>query len=510
MSASNSLEDHPATATVMEPSERTASDVIVVGAGFSGVYALYRFRKLGLSTLCIDAGSDFGGTWFWNRYPGARVDSETPFYSFSMPEVYDEWTWSERFPGHKEIRRYFNHVAKVLDLRKDTMFDTIVQSAVYEEGRWNLTLSNGKQATCTYLILGTGSSYKKHYPSFPGLHKFKGTLLHSAFYPEEEIDVTAKRVAVIGSGASGVQTVQELSKQSCSLTNFIRTPSLCFPMRQRPLNSVEQDNLKCFYSEIFKAAHRTAGGVPYNTKAESIWNVTAEEREAHFEQLWNRGGFSFIASNYTDFMHDAAANKLMYDFWVKKTRARMTNSAKADIVAPLEQTVLFGTKRPSLEMDYFESLDCDNVTLVDLQKTPIVTFTEKGIQLSDGVEHEFDIVILATGFDSMTGSVLDIDIRGLSGTKLRDQWKKATYTHLGLMINDMPNLFLSYSPQAPTAFANGPGMIQMQIDWVANAIAKMQEEKVKAIHPTFEATDKWRADIQEVNSKTLFPTAKTW
>lgn len=342
------------------------------------------------------------------------------------------------------------------------------------------------------------------------MDKYRGQLVHSAIFPEGGLDVKGKRVAVIGNGATGVQIVQELAKEDCDLTTYIRTPNIALPMKQRSMSVEEQEAAKSFYAAAFKSAKECRSGFPYNSSTKLLAQVPEEEWQAQFEELWNRGGFSFLLSNYRDFLIDRDVNKIFYDFWAKKVRARIKNPEKQDIVAPLEQGVLFGTKRSSLEQDYYESLDRDNVTILNLKKNALSHFTERGIAGADGTEREYDIVVLATGYDSLTGSLTDLNIRDTAGTLLQEKWKQATYTYLGLMIDGLPNAFLTYSPQAPTSLANGPPIIEIQVDWIIDAIKKMRDEGIESIDPKFEAADKWRADIQEMNSKTLFPYTDSW
>ncbi|KIW83662.1 hypothetical protein Z517_02908 [Fonsecaea pedrosoi CBS 271.37] len=487
------------------------TDVLIVGGGFGGMYGLYQFRKMGLRVKLFEAGSDFGGTWYWNRYPGARVDSETPFYSLSIPEVYRKWYFTERFPGHQELRQYFKHIDKTLELSKDAYFNTVVVEAKFdtETDEWHVRTDDGGLAKAKYLVLATGSSYKKHYPDFKDLDKFKGRLIHSALYPEEGLDVKGKKVGVIGSGATGVQIVQELAREDCQLTAFIRTPNVALPMHQRKLTKEEQDDAKNFYQAYLLAAKQCRSGFPYTPASKTFFEATPEERLEYWEDLWQRGGFSFLISNYREYGTDKAVNREIYQFWAKKVRERIKDPFKRDVLAPLDQGHWFGTKRPSLEQDYYEMIDRDNVTVVDLKATPIVEFTETGVRTSDKL-HEFDIVILATGYDSVTGSLKDIGLIGTDGVPLTEKWKEGTYTHLGLAISKMPNMFMVYSPQAPTSLSNGPPIIEMQIDWICDAIRKMKEEGIRYVDAKEEAASKWREDIQKMNALTLHPETNSW
>ena len=442
------------------------------------------------------------------------MDSETPYYSLSIPEVYKKWHFSERFPGHAELRGYFKHIDKTLNLSKDAFFNTIVVEAKYstDTDEWHIHTDDDGLAKAKHFISATGSSYKKHFPDFKNLDKYKGRLIHSALYPEGGINVTGKKVCVIGSGATGVQIVQELAREECELTAFIRTPNVALPMHQRKLSKEEQDNAKSFYQSHFQAAKECRSGFPYNPASKTFFDATSEERLEYWEDLWTRGGFSFLISNYREFLTHKDVNREFYQFWASKVRARMKDPTKKDVLAPLDQGHWFGTKRPSLEQDYYEMIDRDNVTVVNLKSTPIEEFTETGIQTGgeDGKHLDFDIIILATGYDSVTGSLMDMGLLDTSGTPLREKWSMGTYTYLGLTIPKMPNLFMVYSPQAPTSLSNGPPIIEIQIDWICDAIRKMKAEGVRYIDAKEKSAVQWREDIQKVNEKTLYPETESW
>lgn len=487
------------------------TDVLVIGGGFSGMYSLHRMRQLGLTVALFEAGADFGGTWHWNRYPGARVDSEVPFYAFSIPEVYNDWNFTERYPGHEELRAYIKHVDRVLGLSKDAYFDTLVVEARYrcEEAKWHVRTRDGRTAIASYLICATGSSYKKHYPQFEGLGKFTGQLIHSAEYPENGIDVTGKRIGVLGSGASGVQIVQELAKEDCKLTAFIRTPNMAIPMRQRKVGPEEQLASKNIYQTLFASAKRCRSGYPYAPASKGFHEASAEERRERYDMLWERGGFPFMIANYGAFIADRAANQEIYHFWAEKTRARIQDPFKRDVVAPLEQPHWFGTKRASLEQDYYEMLDRGNVAVVDLKKTPVVSFEEQGIRTLEGLLH-FDVIVLATGYDALTGSLKNLGLVDTDGFALEEKWEKGTYTYMGLMVPKLPNLFMVYSPQAPTPLANGPAVIETQVDWIAEAIRKMQEQGIERIEAQESAAEEWRAVVQGTSDRTLFKGTESW
>ncbi len=388
-------------------------DVLVIGAGFGGCYSLHKLRQAGFKVHVFEAAAYLGGVWHWNLYPGARVDSEIPYYQFSLPEVWKKWNWAERFPSGDELRQYFRHVDDVLDLSKDITYSSIVTNAVYDESKaqWTVTTENGKKAVCKYIICATGSSHKPYYPKFENLDKFQGQLIHSARWPEVA-DIKGKRVAIIGSGATAIQCTQEISKEASHLTVYIRTPSISLPMFQRPLGDLEQASNKSIYRKLFAACRQSPSGLGYDTQPGSVFELDDEKREELWEELWNRGGFNFNHSNYRDYLVDPKANKLMYEFWAKKTRPRLQNVAKAAYLVPETPPFAFGTKRSSLEQDYYECLDRDNVDVVDLKANKIRQFTEKGIIGDDGLERQFDTVVMATGFDAMTGSLTNMNIQG--------------------------------------------------------------------------------------------------
>ena len=491
--------------------ERIVTDVLIIGGGFGGMYGLYRMRQLGLTVKLFEAGADFGGTWYWNRYPGARVDSEVPFYSLSIPEVYENWEFTERYPGHQELRNYFKHIDHVLDLRKDACFDTVVTGARYhtDEAKWHVQTRDGRQAIASYLICATGSSYKKHIPQLEGLSRYTGQLIHSAAYPGSGLDVKGKRVGVLGSGATGLQIVQELAKEDCDLTTFIRTPNIAIPMRQRKLSHEEQVGNKNLYQSLFNSARQCRSGLPYTPSSSSFHEASPEERRKRYETLWARGGFSFLLCNYRDFLVDRTANQEIYQFWLEKTRSRIQDPFKRDVVAPLEQPHWLGTKRASLEQNYYEMIDRPNVTVVDLKQTPIVSVEERGIRTSEELL-ELDVIICATGYDALTGSLKDIGLVDTDGVSLSEKWESGTYTYMGLMIPKMPNLFMVYSPQAPTSLSNGPPIIETQVDWIAEAVGKMREQGIESIAARESSAEEWRSVVQALSDMTLFKGTKSW
>ncbi|XP_014562810.1 hypothetical protein COCVIDRAFT_83993 [Bipolaris victoriae FI3] len=486
-------------------------DILIIGAGFGGCYSLFKFRNLGLKVHVFEAGSSLGGVWHWNSYPGARVDSEIPYYQFSMPQVWRKWNWSERFPGGAELKAYFEHVDQTLGLAQDITFNAIVTRAVYDESscRWTVTTEKGHKAICKYLVCATGSSFKPYYPNFNNLHRFRGQLVHSCRW-SKEVNTKNVRVAIIGSGATAVQCTQEIAKQARHLTVYIRTPSISLPMFQRPLSEFEQRVNKSAYRHLFEYCRKTKFGLGYDAISGSVFDVDDQQREEIFEETWNRGGFNFLQGNYRDYVVNKEAGKLMYDFWARKTRPRVKNQAKAAFLVPEKAPFVFGTKRSSLEQDYYECLDRDNVDIVDLKSNPIREFTEDGIVTQDGQKHECDTVVMATGFDAMTGSLTNMNIIGRDGLTFRERWKDGVFTHLGLCSSGCPNMFMIYGPQAPTAFTNGPVFIESQVDIVADLIQKMEASGIKSIEAKRDAELRWKQGIQDANDQTLIPLTDSW
>ncbi|KAI1625745.1 hypothetical protein EDD37DRAFT_316725 [Exophiala viscosa] len=484
-------------------------DVLVVGAGLSGISTLYRLRKLGLNVKVFESGGDFGGVWYWNRYPGARVDSEWPYYQLNIPEVYRDYDFKERFPGHVEIRSYFAHLDKVLDLRKDVQFNAHVIDARWAaDDGWTVKTDQGQVAKAKYLILCTGLLHRRHVPDFPGLDTFKGVVHHTGYWPED-IDVSGKKVGIIGAGATAVQVTQELGKQAKELTVFMRRPSYCLPMEQRELSNAEQKGWKTFFDTLFREGRKSGAGFPAKRQSLGVLDVPPEEREAWFENIWQRGAFSYQLLNYADVLLNKESNKIVYDFWARKVGARIKNERKRELMAPKKQPYFFGTKRCPLEQDYYEVIDQDNVDIVDLNEQPLKTFNETGMLVGDK-QIDLDIVVLATGFDSFSGSLTQMGLKNREGKDIAEVWKDGIRTYLGMTFHGFPNTFMVYSPHAPTALSNGPTIIEAQCDWVVSAIEKLEKEKAKTMEPKRDAEDSWDAMIDAMNKPTLFPLTNSW
>ncbi|XMA08679.1 hypothetical protein WAI453_001470 [Rhynchosporium graminicola] len=490
-------------------------DALLVGAGFGSFTMLNKLRKQGLKVKIFEKGEASGGIWYWNCYPGARVDSDTPIYQLFDEELWKDFVFKERYAGGKELRRYFDHVEKVWEVRKDTEFNKHVDSAHFDEStnRWTVECSDGTEVSCRWFIPCIGFASKKYTPPVKNLGEFKGQVYHTAVWPQHDVSMKGKRVAVIGTGASGIQVAQEIGPKVKSLTCFIRTPNMCLPMRQHALDAEDEQSKKDngYYEKMFESTRSTFSGFTYDFVKKDTFDDSPEERERFFEKLWEAGGFRYWLNTYQDMLFDQKANDEAYKFWQKKVRARISDPKKAEILAPpLEKAPHpWGTKRPSLEQKYYEVMDQENVKLVDVNKSPIIEVTETGLKHQDGFE-EIDILVLATGFDSVTGSLAQLDIRGTTGGTIADHWKDGTKTSMGIAIPTFPNMFFLYGPQAPTAFSNGPSCTQFQAEFVEKAIKIATEKGITRLDSTPETEADWCKRMQEKWDVTLFPHAKSW
>ncbi|EFX05094.1 steroid monooxygenase [Grosmannia clavigera kw1407] len=487
-------------------------DALIVGAGFAGIFMLKTLRDRGLKAVIFEAGSGTGGTWRWNCYPGAGVDSEVPEYEFSWPEVWKTWNWKTNYPDYRDLREYFDHVDKIVGISKDTAFNTVVVGGQFDTapGRWNIETADGRVTKAKYLVLGTGFAARRHIPAWPGMDNFRGVLHHSSFWPDNDpVRVQSKRCAVIGTGASGVQIVQAWGPVAEQLTVFQRTPNLAVPMRKRSLTAAEQDAAKHFYPELFRYREHNFAGFLYDWIERNCADDTPEQREQVFEEAWAAGGFHFWVAIYKDIFTNPQSNQAAYDFWAKKVRARIEDPRLRDLLAPLKMPHYFGIKRPCLEGTYFEQFNRPSVDLVDVQKNPIKEFTETGIRLQDGTVHEFDVIAVATGFDIVTGVMTQLGLRNIDGELLKDQWSKGAESYLGTTVSGYPNMFHIYGLHGPTLLSNGPTSVEVQGRWIADTITKAEGLNAKYINPTAEATRKWKKHIVEINDKTLFPTTKS-
>ncbi|RAK96964.1 flavin-containing monooxygenase [Aspergillus ibericus CBS 121593] len=486
-------------------------DIVIVGAGFSGIFLLYHLRKLGYSCRVYEAGDDIGGTWQQHIYPGVRVDSENWVYQLSISEIWEDWSWSELYPSGQELRRYFAHVEKKLHIKKEVEFQTRVVKAQFlrEKSRWRIETQDGRVTESQFFLTCVGTSAKRYTPDFPGVEHFKGAIHHSSRWPREGVNVRGKKVAVIGTGSTGVQLIQEWAREADTLTVFQRTPNLALPMRQLQLPP-EQDFMKTVYPHVFRDRERTFAGTGFEPVPKGTWEVSPEEREALYEANWKKGGFHLLIGSYFDSFLDQKANRLLYDFWARKTRPRIHDPKKRDLLVPKEPPHPFGAKRGSLEENYFEVFNQPNVHLVNLREDHIVEFKSHGIVTSSGAFHELDAVAFATGYDAVTGSLINLGLRNTEGKSLEEEWKDSAKTYLGLTISGYPNMFVMYGVHGPTALSNGPASIEMQGRMIIDVIQRMHANQLSSIEATPEAADAWTKRVEEISNATLFPQADSW
>lgn len=489
--------------------DKAQYDAIIVGSGFGGLYTLHELRKQNFKCLVIDEAADIGGVWYWNNYPGARVDTKVPLYEFSNDNVWRDWVWSEKYPGVQEIRRYFEHVESKLHLKKDILFNTRVNAAEFDGScsQWTVTSSDGEKRTAQFFILATGFAAKPLIPSFKNLETFSGPSFHTSRWPQEGIDCKGKRVGVVGNGSSGLQVIQELGPEVGHMTVFQRSPTYALPMRQRPLTTEEQD--KSRYAAIYELRRHTFAGLDNEFNASPFASTTPEQRQAFFEEIWQEGGLSFWLATYREVIMNKELNGEAYDFWRSKVLPRIKEPKKAKLLAPEQPPYYFGTKRATLEQRYYEVYNQDNVDLVDAAQNPITEVRPDGVITQDGEVRKLDMLILATGFDSVTGGILNITINGRDGVSLQEKWKTGTWTHLGLMTSGFPNMFFLYGPQGPTSFCNGPTCAEVQGDWIMQTMNYLRANRLRELDPSLEAENSWRALVNQIGDATLLPETRS-
>ncbi len=487
------------------------ADAVIVGAGFAGMYQLHRLRQMGLKTRVIEAGDGVGGTWYWNRYPGARCDIESMAYSFGFSlELEQDWVWSEKYATQPEILRYAEHVADRFDLRRDITFETRVTRAIYdeEEKRWTVYTDKGEAISAQYVIMATGCLSVPKQPDIPGADDFKGSTYVTGRWPHEGVDFTGQRVAVIGTGSSAIQSIPLIAEQAEELTVYQRTPAYSLPAGNRPLTNSEISEMKKHYREYREAQKHHPAGIPNPPRALlSAHDVSEAERRAKYEEAWETGILTALSSAYRDTMTDQQANDWVSDFIRERIHERVKDPKVAEALTP--RSFPFGTKRPCLDTGYFETFNRDNVSLMDVRETPIERITAKGVKTKDG-ERQVDSIVFATGFDAMTGAILNVDIRGIGGQALRDKWADGPHTYLGIGIAGFPNLFTITGPSSPSVLSNMLVSIEQHVDWVSDCIKWMRERELAAIEPTEEAEDEWAEHNEATAELTLFPQANSW
>ena len=486
-------------------------DVVVIGAGFSGLYALHRLRdQMGLSARVFDVAGDVGGTWYWNRYPGARCDIESIHYSYSFSEeLQQEWTWSERFSAQPEILRYLNHVADRFDLRKDIQFNTQITSLVWDEKNtlWEVSTKAGIIARAKFIIAGTGNLSVAKTPEFKGIENFKGDIYFTGNWPHESVNFTGKRVGVIGAGASGIQAITEIAKEAAHLTVFQRTPNYATPIGNAPMDPETERQTKARYAEIRTKSRNSFLGVPYDQALPSAIAASPEERRRVYDECYAQGGFRLIFDSFQDLLFNKESNDTAAEYIRVKIRERVKDPKVAEMLTP--KGYPYGTKRPPLETKYYETYNRDNVTLVDIKSTPIEMITERGIRTTSG-EYELDAIVLAIGFDAMTGPLLQLGIVGCNGLTLNKKWTDGPHTYLGIATHGFPNLFFITGPQSPGVLYNMPLAIEDHVEFATDAIQYLREHDLDVIEPTLEAEAQWGALVDSIAQQTLLPGTDSW
>lgn len=484
-------------------------DVVIIGAGFSGLYLLHRARELGLRARVYEAAPEVGGVWFWNRYPGARCDSESMYYSYSFSsELEQEWPLEERYPSQPANLAYLRHVADRFDLRRDIVFNTRVTGATWVDAahEWTVRTDTGDEVRTRFLITAVGCLSTASKPGFEGLDEYGGQVLYTSEWPAEGVDLTGKRVGVIGTGSTGIQSIPEIAKVAAHLTVFQRTPQYTLPANNHPLDPDYVRELKAGYREVRERCRYSNAGTPYILGTRSALEVAEEERRAAYEQAWARGGGRFLGT-YNDILVDEAANETAAEFVRGKIREIVREPAVAEALTPT--TYPIGTKRIPMDSGYYATFNRDNVALVDLRRTPLVRFTAGGVRTSEE-EVPLDAVVFATGFDAITGSLLALNPVGREGITLQDKWSKGPVTYLGVATSGFPNLFMITGPGSPSVLTNMPVAIEQHVDWVIDCIAHLDKVGATVIESGRESEEEWTEHVGRVASRTLYPLAASW
>ncbi|MEH6944380.1 flavin-containing monooxygenase [Bacillus sp. JJ722] len=485
----------------------TQIDAVVIGAGFSGMYMLYRLREAGFSVRVYEAGDSVGGVWYWNRYPGARCDMESIYYNYTFSEeLLQEWTWSSRYAAQPEILSYLNYVADKFDLRQDIQFNTRVEEAHYDEknNRWRIVTDDGNIVMAKYFITGVGNLSVTNIPNFKGLNSFKGESYHTGNWPHEKVDFKGKRVGVIGNGSTGIQAIPVIAKEAEHLFTFQRTPQYSQPAENHPLDPEFIRQTKENYREIVQEMRESPFGVPSISPTRSALEVKSDEREQIYKEIWERGGALF--GSFKDLAINEAANETVAEFIRSKIRETIHDPEVAEKLMP---SYYYGTKRPIKDTDYFETFNRENVTLVDVKNAPIVEITPKGLRTTEA-EYELDIIVFATGYDAMTGPLLKMDIRGKNGLSLKEKWANGVKTYLGITNSGFPNMFMITGPESPSALSNLPVSIEQHVEWIADCIEHLRKNNVETIEAKVEAEEAWSKHCRELADATLYTKTDSW
>ncbi|MCZ0982549.1 NAD(P)/FAD-dependent oxidoreductase [Streptomyces diastatochromogenes] len=494
----------------MNDSKIQSVDVVVIGAGVTGLYAVHKLRGLGHSVRGFERGDDVGGVWYWNRYPGARCDVESVDYSYSFDEeLQQEWDWSEKYATQPEIVRYLRHVADRFDLRRSYSFGTSVTSAELDEEtlRWTVRTDGGEVVSARFCVFAVGCLSSTHMPDIPGAGEFAGATYHTGAWPHEGVDFGGLRVGVIGTGSSGIQAVPLIAEQAAHLTVFQRSANYSIPAGNKPLDEETRRLQKAGYAERRRLSRLSGGGSPHAAHPSATFEVSAEERRAAFEERWELGGVLY-SKTFPDQLTDRAANDEARAFWEEKVRALIEDEATADLLVPTDHPI--GTKRIVTDSHYYETFNRDDVDLVSLRENAIERIDATGIVLADGTRVELDAIVFATGFDAMTGAIDRVDVRGRGGRSLKDVWSAGPRTYLGLGVDGFPNLFNLTSAGSPSVMANVVLCAEQHGDWLGDCLRHLDEHGYRAIEASEEAVEQWVAQCRDRAAATLFPAANSW
>ncbi|MES2483742.1 MAG: NAD(P)/FAD-dependent oxidoreductase [Pseudomonadota bacterium] len=484
-------------------------DVVVVGAGFAGLYLIHRLRKLGMSVRVLDAADGVGGTWHWNRYPGARCDVESLEYSYSFDEeLQQQWRWSERYAAQPEILEYINHVADRFDLRRDIDLNTRVTGAQFDQAtnRWTVTTDTGRSLAAQFVIMATGCLSNARVPDVPGLADFKGKWYHTGFWPKQGVDFTGKRVAVVGTGSTGIQAIPVIARQAAQLTVFQRTPNYSIPLRNGPLTDEADKAMKATYAAVRQAARMTPSGVAgFPNPSRGALEMTDAERMAIYEDRWNWGGISFTRA-FTDTIIQQKSNDMARAFVVERMLAPVRDPKVCEILTPRYP---IGTKRLCADTGYFETFNRDNVKLVDIKTHPITGITAAGIQTTEG-HHDVDAIVFATGFDAITGALLAVNLRVKDGPDLRSLWKDGPSAYLGVMVHGLPNLFTVTGPGSPSVLSNVLVSVEQHVDWITDCLGHMRTRGMQRIEASAQAQQAWMDHVHDLPRHSLMEGTASW
>ena len=493
-----------------ESAEIPSYGMVIIGAGVSGLYQLHKSREIGVSALVLESGTDVGGTWYWNRYPGARFDSESYSYGYSFSQdLLDQWDWQERFSAQPENLRYLQHVTEQFDLRSDIRFQSVVTQCTFDEtsNEWQVEVEDGFRVRCRFLVTAIGILSKPLIPDFDGMEDFKGPSFHTAQWPHEEVVFTGKRVGVIGTGATAVQLIQEVAKTADHLTVFQRSPNWCAPLHNGPIEPAEMADIRSRYDEIFERCRKSFSGFIHDSDQRKALDVSEEEREALYEELYASPGFGIWIGNFRDVLVDEVANATLSEFIARKIRERVDDAELAEKLIPSDHG--FGTRRVPMETNYYEVYNQDNVLLVDINETPIEKVTTDGIQCSDQ-EHHFDLIVYATGFDAVMGPYKSIKFTGSDGRILAEKWENGPSTYLGLATAGFPNMFTLVGPHNASTFCNMPRCIEQNVEWVSAFLQQLFASDVRRVEVDIDAEDEWTEHVYESVQRMLFSKVDSW